>query len=312
MRILVTGHNGINNSFIPRNIFNHLTEAGHKVDGCEYDYDYENGFYGWTWSEDYKKLVHAKPNPESNYVDWEYPMTIDNYDLVIHLGAISSTTDDDVDKVMEQNFDFSVWLLGQCQMHNIPLHYASSASVYGQGKDFRETADMHPQSPYAWSKCMFDRVVMNNIDKFRAPVLGFRYFNVFGIGEEHKGEQMSVVSKFEQQAVQHQEINLFEGSENYKRDFVYVDDICKMHEKLLDCKESGIYNVGTGNATSIKEVAEAFSDNIGCSVFEIPKPKDLNCQYQEYTCSDTKKLDSIVDMEWTDVIDYINKIYGKQ
>jgi ADP-L-glycero-D-manno-heptose 6-epimerase len=310
MKILVTGFNEYNKSFIPSNLVQHLKGAGHEVDGWEYDYDYEKEFYGWTWSADMKKYVHAIPNPGSNFVDWEYPKTIDKYDLVIHLGAISDTTETDVEKVMTQNFDFSVWLLGQCQQHNIPLHYASSASVYGQGADFRETADMHPQSPYAWSKCMFDRVVINNVDKFRAPVLGFRYFNVYGIGEEHKGNQMSPVSKFEKQMAVDSEIQLFENSENYKRDFVYVEDICKMHEKLLECKESGVYNVGTGEAVSFRELAECMIENTGASIFEIPMPDELKHQYQEYTCADLTKLNSIVDMEWTNVKDYIKSIYG--
>ena len=310
MIILVTGFNGSNNSFIPSHMVQHLKDAGHEVDGWEYDYDYEKAFYGWTWSADYKKYVHATPKPVSNFVDWEYPKTIDKYDLVIHLGAISDTTETDVGMVMDQNFDFSVWLLGQCQLHNIPLHYASSASVYGQGTDFKETADMHPQSPYAWSKCMFDRVVINNVDKFRAPVLGFRYFNVYGIGEEHKGNQMSPVSKFEKQMAEDSEIQLFENSENYKRDFVYVEDICKMHEKLLDCKESGVYNVGTGEALSFRELAECMIENTGSSIFEIPMPEELKHQYQEYTCADLTKLNEIVDMEWTNVKDYIKSIYG--
>ena len=309
MNILVTGFNGRNRSFIPSNLVQHLTDAGHNVDGWEYDYDYENSFYGWAWSKDYKKYVHTTPNPESNYVDWEVsPIT--KYDLVIHLGAISSTTEDDVEKVMEQNFDFSVWLLGQCQLHGVKLHYASSASVYGQNTDFKEDGKMNPQSPYAYSKFMFDRVVMNNLDKFRTPVAGFRYFNVYGLGEEHKGDQMSPVSKFEKQMAEDSEIQLFENSENYKRDFVYVKDICEMHEKLLDSDASGVFNVGTGVAVSFKELADCMVENTGSSIFEIPMPEELKHQYQEYTCADLTKLNEIVDMKWTSVKDYIKSIYG--
>jgi len=312
MRILVTGYNGRNRSFIPKYVFNHLRDnTEHTIDGFEWDYNYEKEFYAWTWSEDYKKLIHATPNPNSNIVDWEYPMTIDKYDLVIHLGALTDTTETDIDKVLEQNFDFSFWLLMQCQRYNIPFHYASSSAVYGHGNNFAETAKMQPQNPYAWSKTLFDRVVMNNMDKFRAPVLGFRYFNVYGVGEEHKGEMMSIVSKFQEQAEgQGSEIMIFKGSENFERDLVYVKDVCKMHEKLLDCKQSGIYNIGTGKTTNLKALAEKISDLTGCAIFEIPMPDNLKNQYQEYTCSDTRKLDEIVDMEWTDVMDYIEQTYG--
>lgn len=312
MRILLTGYNTtIDNSFIAKGLFHHLrNNTEHIIDGWVWDNSYETEFYGWTWSEDKKKMVHATPNPVSPYIDWEYPLTIDKYDLVIHLGALTDTTETNIDKVLEQNFDFSVWLLGQCQVHNIPFHYASSSAVYGHSKEFTETAPMQPLNPYAWSKALFDRVIINNIHKFRAPVLGFRYFNVYGFGEQHKNEMMSVVSKFEKQATMDNEILLFKGSENFERDLVYVEDIYKMHEKLLDCKHSGIYNVGTGKPTNLKALAEKISDLTGCNIFEIDMPDNLKNQYQKYTCSDTRKLDEIVDMEWTDINNYLEYTYN--
>lgn len=251
MKILITGYKG----FIGQNMVNALKD------------DHELSLYEW-----------GDEPPEFNNLDW-----------CIHLGAISSTTERDVEKVMRQNHDFSCMLLMACQLNGVNLQYASSASVYGLNQDFREDAPLNPMSPYAWSKYLFDRHVLSQqFDKIR--VQGFRYFNVYGPHEDHKGDQSSPHHKFTKQAETTGVIKLFEGSENYKRDFISVHEVVKIHKKFFDVQESGIWNAGTGRATSFENVARTIADGMECRVEYIPMPDNVKAQYQTYTCADVTKL----------------------
>lgn len=272
MKILITGYKG----FIAQNIGRHLHNLGHEVEG-----------FDW--------IPNTLP-------------AVDYYDQIIHLGAISSTTCTDVEAVMEQNLDFSTRLLGLCEANGVNLMYASSASVYGPLKDCREDAPCLPKSPYAWSKYLFDRVV-TSIDpsQFGCRIQGFRYFNVFGEHEEHKGAQASIFHQFKKQANQGS-IKPFKNSENYYRDFIYVGDICRITEKFLDIDESGIWNIGSGRAESIGNVANWMSNRLNVPVEEVEMPESLNGQYQEWTQSDnTKLLDTIGDFKFTTPYEWMDK-----
>lgn len=266
MKILITGHEG----FIGKNLAPFL--------------DKENDLFGYEW------------NPES------LP-DVSGYDWVIHLGAISSTTERDVDKVMLQNYEFSKWLFNQCNINSVNFQYASSASVYGTNTDFNEDALKQPQSYYAISKYLFDRWVMQQEHKI--IVQGFRYFNVYGQFEDHKGDQASPVTKFFNQA-KTGTITLFENSDNYKRDFIYVGDCCNIHRYMLTTTETGIYNIGTGIATSFQTIGELVAKRFNANIEYIPMPNALKGQYQEYTCADIKKLSNIVNMNFTTPKEFIN------
>jgi len=209
-------------------------------------------------------------------------------DLVLHFGAISATTERNVEKVMRQNYDFSVLLHQYCARENINFQYSSSASVYGLNKSFAETDPVDPRTPYAWSKYMFDKYVIDH--PTQNTVQGFRYFNVYGPHEEHKGNQASPYHQFKKQAIETGVIKLFKGSENYFRDFVSVETVIDTHIKFFDVKESGIWNVGTGNVKSFQEVAEeiAFLYNVGIEYIDMPD--NLKSSYQEYTKADLTKL----------------------
>ena len=199
--IIEASNENINNrpeGFIGQNLGAYLQSKGHNVEGFEW-----------------KPNIIPDPEP---------------YDRVIHLGAISSTTERDVEKIMEQNYEFSMRLLQLCDQKGTTFMYASSASVYGD--KFAENSKLQPQSPYAWSKYLFDRFVMQ-VPEFMINVQGFRFFNVYGEGEEHKGDQASPYTKFAYQAKDNGVIKLFEDSNNYLRDFVCVDDICKLLKSLL-------------------------------------------------------------------------------
>lgn len=244
MKILVTGHKG----FIGSNMLKMLD--GHEVTT-------------FNWGD---------PLP-----------TIEGLDWVMHIGANSSTTERNVEKIMVQNYDFSCWLLNQCIKHNVNFQFSSSASVYGFGAEFKETSPVDPKTPYAWTKYLFERFALTR--KEQILIQGFRYFNVYGPGEEEKGDQASPYHKFKQQFESTGQIKVFENSKEYKRDFVSVEQVCKTHLDFLNVNQSGIYNVGTGNPTSFYDVAKQFTDNI----VEIPMPDILKDSYQKYTCADMSK-----------------------
>ena len=267
MKILVTGHRG----FIGQNIWKHF-DGQHELSG--YDWD-----------------------------DMQRP-TIQKYDAVIHLGAISSTTERDVHKILTQNLDFSKWLFTECARHDVIFQYASSASIYGSGTNFHETALPDPRSPYAWSKYLFDRWVLTQTHN--NPVQGYRYFNVYGQHEDHKGDQASPVHKFSQQALNNGVIRLFEDSDAYKRDFVFVGDLCKVHEAMLQNSVSGIFNAGTGRAVSFADVATAIASKQKAKINLIPMPEALKSQYQAFTCADNRALAKHVDIDWMDVKTYVH------
>lgn len=241
MNILVTGHRG----FIGSNLIKRLKELGHRTTGYE-------------WGEQF-------PGYE--------------YDWIVHLGAISSTNEKNVDKLISQNYQFSVWLFETCKRYGINLQYASSAGVYGNSSTFSESDQVIPMSPYAWTKYLFEKYVHSK--NYSLIAQGFRYFNVHGPGEEHKS-QPSPYELFSRQ----DEITLFKGSENIKRDFVPVEKVVQTHVEFFKVPESGVWNIGSGRATSFLEVAQTFNKPIRY----VDMPEDLKKNYQYYTCADLTKL----------------------
>jgi len=121
-------------------------------------------------------------------------------------------------------------------------------------------------------------------------VQGFRYFNVYGPHEDHKGSQASPYHQFTKQAQETGTIKIFKGSENFLRDFVPVETVVDVHKQFFNVKETGIWNVGTGKPKSFKSVAEEIAEKYNAEIVEIPFPEHLKDQYQEYTCADLTKL----------------------
>jgi len=227
-----------------------------------------------------------------------------NQDIVIHLGGNPDTTETNVKKILEQNFEYSVMLYELCELYEIKFQYASSASVYGASKSFKESDFCKPLSPYAFSKYMFDCWLMNQ----NYPYQGFRYFNVYGLGEDKKGNQASPVSKFIKQALTNGHIEIFENSEKYKRDFVSVDDVCEMHFRMLNSNASGVFNIGTGDPISFRDVADIVKSTSHSIIKEIPMPKELKGQYQKFTKADNSKLLEIIgEYKWKSVKQYVEE-----
>ncbi len=122
---------------------------------------------------------------------------------------------------------------------------------------------------------------------------------MYGSGEEHKGEQASVFTKFQHQAKKGK-ITLFEGSDNFKRDFVCVDDIVRVHRQMIWKRDvRDVFNVGTGTATSFETIGKAFSAKLDVPIEYVPMPDNLQGQYQKYTKADNTKLNNIIDIKWT-------------
>ena len=261
------------------------------------------GFIGGTLAAYLEHRGYTVTRFDINLGDSGMPNLM-NQDAVIHLGANSSTTETDLQKILDQNFEFSAMLYEMCEMLEIKFQYASSASVYGTSRSFKESDFCKPLSPYAFSKYMFDCWLMNQ----NYPYQGFRYFNVYGLGEDKKGDQASPVFKFIKQALSSGEIKIFENSEKYKRDFICVEDVCEVHYRMLNNPASGIFNVGTGNPISFRDVADIVKANAHCEITEIPMPKELKGQYQKFTKSDNSKILEIIgEYDWKSVNQYVEE-----
>ena len=212
---------------------------------------------------------------------------------IIHLGAISDTQFSNGRILMENNFLFSKRMLALAEKQGCPIVYASSASVYGDGqRGFAETANCEkPKSPYAFSKWLFDQYVRKLSDQITVPVVGLRYFNVYGPGEAHKDSMTSFAYKCFCAAEAGKKIQVFAGSENFLRDFVYVDDAVDVTLFFLHANAAGIFNVGTGEPTSFMQVAEIAAGITGNGPIEfIEFPEKMRTGYQAYTKADITNL----------------------
>lgn len=217
---------------------------------------------------------------------------------VFHQGACSTTTEWDGRYMMQNNYAYSKQLLHHCLAQEIPFIYASSAAVYGSAGQFSEVAANElPLNVYGYSKLQFDRYVRRLPANPNAQVVGLRYFNVYGPGEQHKGPMASVAWHFNRQLLDGGEIRLFEGSGGFadgeqRRDFVYVDDVCAVNLWFLRHPEvSGVFNVGTGHSQSFNDVANAVIAWHGRGrIRYIPFPDQLAGAYQSFTEADLSRL----------------------
>ena len=233
---------------------------------------------------------------------------------VFHQGACSNTMEHNGQYMMENNYQYSLDLLDWCQDERIPFLYASSAAVYGKGTAFREERALEkPLNVYGYSKFLFDQVVRRRIAQgLTAQVVGFRYFNVYGMREQHKGRMASVAYHHFNQYHSQGYVNLFGAYENYgngehSRDFVSVEDVAKVNLYFFDnFEKSGIFNLGTGRSQPFNDLAAATVN--ACRAAEgkpklslaelveqqliryTPFPEDLAGKYQSFTQADTEKL----------------------
>ena len=234
-------------------------------------------------------------------------------DAILHEGACSDTMETDGRYMMENNFRYSVDLLDWCMEEDVQFLYASSAATYGGSSVFREEREFEaPLNVYGYSKFLFDQIVRQRLPMATSQIVGFRYFNVYGPRESHKGRMASVAFHHYNQFRADGRVKLFEGCEGYahgeqKRDFVYVGDVAKVKLHFLDNPQlSGIYNLGTGRAQSFNELAAA---NVNASralagqpalsleeqraqglIEYVPFPDALRGKYQSFTQADLTRL----------------------
>lgn len=220
-------------------------------------------------------------------------------DGIFHIGACSDTMESDGAYMLETNYEYSKILLHHCLAGGIPFHYASSASVYGDGKNgFREEAACeHPLNVYAYSKYLFDNYVRRLKPPLGGQVVGLRYFNVFGPQENHKGRMASIIWQLYHQLKKDGVARLFTGTDGYgdgeqRRDFIYVKDLIAVHLYFWQHPEkSGVFNCGTGTANPFNAVADALISRLGYGRLEyVPFPASLVGKYQSFTEADLEQL----------------------
>jgi ADP-L-glycero-D-manno-heptose 6-epimerase len=234
-------------------------------------------------------------------------------EAIFHEGACSDTMETDGRYMMENNYRYSMILLDWCLEQDAQFLYASSAAVYGGGNVFREErACEAPLNVYGYSKFLFDQAVRQRLPDAASQIAGFRYFNVYGPRESHKGRMASVAWHHFQQFREEGKVRLFEGSHGYpnggqERDFIFVDDVVRANLFFLDHPEkSGIFNLGTGRAQSFNDVAVATINACRSLAGEAPLaldeivaaglleyttfPEALKGKYQAYTQADLTRL----------------------
>lgn len=290
--IIVTGGAG----FIGSNIVRALNERGRTdimiVDDLGDGDKFKNliglRFMDYQHKDDFLKLVTGNAAFGSNV------------EAIFHQGACSDTMQYDVNFMMRTNYDYSKELLRFCIRKQIPLIYASSASVYGMGKKgFREDESCeNPLNPYAFSKLMFDRYVRQFLNASKSKIIGLRYFNVFGPQESHKGKMASIFYQIYKRMKLGGGPRLFKGTDGYgdgeqKRDFIYVKDVAKINLWCLDSDvANGIYNCGTGHAHTFNAVAKAMIESMHSKLKTTycDFPDELRGKYQSFTEADMKNL----------------------
>ncbi|WP_122033316.1 ADP-glyceromanno-heptose 6-epimerase [Aliivibrio sp. EL58] len=233
-------------------------------------------------------------------------------DAIFHEGACSATTEWDGKYIMMNNYEYSKEVLHFCIEREIPFLYASSAATYGDTDTFVEEREYEGAlNVYGYSKQQFDNYVRRLWADAEAhgetvsQITGFRYFNVYGPREQHKGSMASVAFHLNNQMNSGEDPKLFERSDEFKRDFVYVGDVAAVNLWFLENGVSGIYNCGTGRAEPFRAVADAVIKHHGKGeVQSIPFPEHLKGAYQEFTQADLTKLRAAgCDVEFKSVAD---------
>ncbi len=295
--ILVTGAAG----FIGSNIARELAADNADVVVCDWFRHDE------SWRYLVPALVHDVIRPD-RVLDW-LEQNAGRVSTIVHMGAISATTETDLEKIISNNVRLTLDLWGYATEREVTFIYASSAATYGDGsKGFLDDdapdalARLEPLNPYGWSKHLVDRRIMADVAKgLPTPPrwAGLKFFNVYGPNEGHKGSMRSVVHQIYPMAAKGDPVRLFKSEHpdypdgGQLRDFVYVKDCCAVIRNLLTAPTaSGIFNVGTGKARSFADLANAVFHALGREpqIEYIDMPPELGGKYQYFTEADTTKL----------------------
>lgn len=258
-------------------------------------------------SNKWKNLVNLRYSDyieKDSFIDSLEEGVFDDFkcDVVIHLGACSSTTETDCTYLVHNNFEYSKSLAIWAAEHKTRLIYASSAATYGDGTqgfedNIGEIEKLAPLNMYGYSKQMFDLWMRRN-GFLNSDAVGLKFFNVFGPNEYHKGSMRSFILKSYEQIKEKGEVSLFKSYHpDYKdgeqlRDFVYVKDIAQMILHFIDKDFGGIFNLATGEARSWNDLVTATFKAMGLEpkIKYIEMPDSIKNQYQYYTKADITKL----------------------
>jgi len=219
-------------------------------------------------------------------------------EVIFHQGACTNTQESNFNYLFENNYLWTKKIMDYCLKNGVKMIYASSASVYGNNGLSNEESKLNPLNYYAYSKYLVDNYFLSF--KVENRIVGLRYFNVYGPYEENKGSMSSVIFQFYNQLKKDGKLYLFEGSEFFKRDFIFVEDIVRINMFFFENNYSGIYNCGTGESRSFLEVAKEVIKNLGFGQIQfIPFPSQLKGKYQELTLADNSKLRKIFKLTFT-------------
>lgn len=290
--IVVTGGAG----FIGSNIVARLTaETAYDVVVCD---RLETADLA-KWKNLAKHAIADFWSPEELFEQLE--RHAERIEAVVHMGAISSTTEPDADLILRTNFTLSRDVWDWCAIRGSRMIYASSAATYGDGEtgfndddDADSLSQLRPLNAYGYSKMLFDQYAVRQADRGRAPPqwAGLKFFNVYGPNEGHKGGMKSVVAQIWPKVAAGETVTLFRShNPNYAdggqmRDFVYVDDVVDIIEFLLQSPQvSGIFNAGSGQARSFADLAHATFEAAGKtpSIDYVDTPLSIRDRYQYFT-----------------------------
>lgn len=294
--VVVTGAAG----FIGANLVQALVAAGYRVVGCD---SFGRGAR-WRYLEGVWLHDWLEPGALLDWLDRH----ADAVAAVVHLGAISATTEQDVDALMRTNVRLSLDLWERACRHDWRFVYASSAATYGDGACGFTDCDrleallqLRPLNAYGWSKQLVDlRIARDQADGRPVPSAwaGLRFFNVYGPREDHKGDMRSLVRKLVPRISAGERVELFQSHRpdfpdgGQRRDFIHVDDAVAVILRALAAPAlSGLFNVGTGSARTFADLARACFTALGQEprIDFVPMPEPLRRQYQYHTQADVAK-----------------------
>ncbi len=261
----------------------------------------------------FKDIIFPKNFLENKFIHKEIKQ-------IVHLGATTTTTEQNMDFLIENNFYFSKSLWNIATNLQIPFIYASSGATYGDGKlgyDDKEnkiSSSLVPLNKYGYSKQLFDLWVLSQKKK-PSYYVGMKFFNVFGPNEYHKQAMASVIYQIFKQTKEKGYVTLFKSHHpkikngEQKRDFVYVKDVCKIIDGF--CKKlipSGLYNVGSGKANSFLNLVNYTFEALKLKpkIKYIDTPKEIRNQYQYYTKANMEKTKKI--LSWHEPNSFKNNI----
>lgn len=311
-KIIITGGCG----FLGSNLVKKFNEYGEKNIIIVDNYDEQ-------------KFKNLKPLAFVDYISYKHGIdslkkSFGKYDIsaIIHIGANADVLIKDADLMLEANYEHSKFYLELSQERNIPLIYASSSAIYGNAPQIDKLNQQDPHNIYAWSKWLFDKHVEANLSNFNNRVIGLRFFNIFGMGEFHKGKNASLPLRFLSFIQENGFIDVFDRE--IQRDYVWVEDVADIIIEILkdNTVANGIYDLGGNNPVSHKTVASIVADafiekGIKSEKEElikmIPMPGELVDCFQFYTKS--SNLLPLISKRTTDnekkIKNYINQLLSK-